>query len=124
MTIPILTLGGLGTTSLSLDGPDTATVNVASDEFTVRIASGLGVGSVRVTPDDGGAGGSFSVAYVTLSDGSRSATFTYTPVAAGVVEISVSNDGGLDDPAPIILEVTRAPIIMLRPGAWRAGGRR
>lgn len=121
-------------TDYTLDGPSTATVGFASDDFTVELGTGTLASPVEITPDDGGAGGLFSESFVTLSDGSRLATFTYTPASAGSVTISVTNDGGLTDPDPIILTASdpapsglsgHGPIVMLRPAAtrWYRGGR-
>jgi len=105
---------------------------VASDQFVVTLGAGTLGTTVNITPHDGGAGGSFSVSFVTLSDGTRSATFTYTPAAAGTITISVTNSGTLTDPAPLTLtvsaaptpdDVTHGPIVMLQPAAlWRPGG--
>ena len=66
MTIPIITLGRLGdlplvsVTDYTLDGPTTATVGFASDQFVVTLGAGTLGSPVRVTPSDGGAGGSSS----------------------------------------------------------------
>ncbi len=138
MTIPILRLGDLGdipivtVTDYTLTGPSTATVGVASDQFVVTLGAGTLGTTVNITPHDGGAGGSFSVAFVTLSDGTRFGVFTYTPHAAGTVTISVTNSGTLTNPPPITLtvsaastpeDVTHGPIVMLRPAAlWKPGG--
>jgi hypothetical protein len=130
MPPPVVTLGRLGdvplvvVTDYALDGPRTATVGVVSDQFVVTLGAGTLASPVDITPHDGGAGGTFSVAFVTLSDGTRTATFTYTPGAAGTVTISVTNNGGLTNPAPIVLtasaprapvDVTHGPIVMLKP---------
>ena len=93
-------------TAYTLSGPSTATVGVPSDYFTVALGAGTLADPVVITPDDGGAGGTFSVAFVTLSDGTRTAIFTYTPAAAGTVTISVTNDDSLTDPDPIVLTVS------------------
>lgn len=136
MAATLFTIGDPLTPVLDYDltGPSTATVGIPSDYFTVELGAGTLDDPVNITPDDGGAGGSFSVVFVTLTDGSRLATFTYTPVAAGSVTIGVTNDGGLTDPDPIILtisdpiepdDVTHGPIVMLAPAAtrWYRGGR-
>lgn len=67
----------------------------------ILVVLGHGVhpdGAVTITPDDGGAGGTFTPATVELSDTVRNATFKYRSVAAGEVTISTTNDGELDDP--------------------------
>jgi hypothetical protein len=138
VTTPILRLGDLGdiplvmVTDYALAGPSTATVGVASDQFVVTLGAGTLGSTVNITPSDGAAPGSFSVTFVTLSDGSRFAVFTYTATAAGTITISVTNNGGLTDPAPLTLtvsaastpeEITHGPIVMLRPAAlWKPGG--
>ncbi len=132
--IPVITLGNVTTavTTYTLGGPSTSVIGLASGQFTVALAVGILSSPVNITPHDGGAGGTFSVAFVTLSDGSRFAVFTYTRTVAGVVTISVTNSGSLIDPPPIVLNVedpftpdhSGSPIIELRPGAWRPGGRR
>ncbi len=138
MTTPILRLGDIGddptifVSDYALDGPSTVTVGLASDQFFVTLGDGVLASLVTVTADDGGAGGSFSVADVVLSNGIRLRSFTYTAASAGTVTISVTNDGGLDDPDPIILTVsdpltpadlTHGPIVMLNPAATRWYGR-
>ena len=138
MTIPIITLGRLGdlplvsVTDYTLEGPSSATVGFASDQFVVALAAGTLGSPVRVTPSDGGAGGSFFLAAVSLTDGIRSRSFVYTPAGPGTVTISVTNDDALTDPAPIVLtvsdapapdETTHGPIVMLRPAPASGGGR-
>lgn len=121
-------------TTYTLSGPSTATVGLASDQFFVELGLGQQVSAVTITPDDGGAGGTLSLASVTLTDTHRIASFTYTPLAAGTVTISVTNDGGLTDPDPITLTVSdplspeelgHPPIVMLKPAAtlWYRGVR-
>ncbi len=138
MTIPILRLGDLGdiplvtVTDYTLTGPSTATVGVASDQFVVTLGAGTLGGSVNITPSDGAAPGSFSVSFVTLSDGTPSAVFTYTATTPGTITISVTNNSGLTNPPPLTLtvsaaitpeDVTHGPIVMLRPAAlWKPGG--
>ncbi len=129
MTVPLLTLGGLSLPTVgdyTLDGPHTATVGVVSDQFVVTLGAGTLFAPVNITPHRSGAAGTFTVAFVTLSDGSRSASFRFTSSAAGSVTISVTNDGGLTDPPSITLLASSAPappalggspIVMLNPAA-------
>lgn len=113
----------------TLDGPTTATTGVPSDWFTVALGDGTLADPDTITPDDGGAGGTFSVPYVVLTDWGRVAYFTYTPAAAGTVTICVTDSGGLEDPPCIVLTVTdpvvedieHGPIIMLNPHGWPNG---
>jgi hypothetical protein len=58
-------------------------------------------GDTRATSTLGGSGGAFSPPTVTLSTGSPSATFTYTPGSAGTKTISFTNTGDLLDPADL-----------------------
>lgn len=89
------TFGLGGETPLAVDytlaGPSTATTGILSDAFIVTLGAGLLPDPVEVRPSDGGAGGTFSPVSVTLSNGTRTAQFRYTPAAAGTVTISVTN---------------------------------
>lgn len=86
--------------AVTLTGPTSGTVGVASANFTVGASDTL-AGSVVVTPSDGGAGGTFTPATVTISAGAPTATFTYAAASIGAKTISVTNDGGLTNPASI-----------------------
>jgi hypothetical protein len=66
-------------TSYTLAGPSSDSVNAASTNFTVWLGTGTLAGSVMITPNDGGAGGTFTPSTVSLTNTARSA-FTYTPV--------------------------------------------
>ena len=87
-------------TAVTMSGPSSGTVLVASTNFTVG-ANGAITGTVVVTPSDGGAGGTFTPTTVSISSGSPTGTFTYTPATTGVKTISVTNDGGLSNPSNI-----------------------
>jgi len=87
-------------TAVTMSGPSSGTVLVASTNFTVG-ANGVITGTIVVTPADGGAGGTFTPTTVSISSGSPTGTFTYTPATTGVKTISTSDDGGLTDPTPI-----------------------
>ena len=56
---------------------------------------------VTVTPNDGGAGGSFAPSSVVLSNANSTATFSYTAAKAGTITIATTNNGGLQNPAPV-----------------------
>jgi hypothetical protein len=87
-------------TTYSLGGPSSGSVGVASTNFTVQLPAGTTVPApVTVTPADGSGGGTFTPTSVTLSTGAPSATFKYTPASAGAKTISVTNSGGLTNPA-------------------------
>lgn len=102
--------GGGGATAVTLTGPSSGTVGVSSSNFTVG-ANGAITGDVVVTPSDGGDGGAFSPTSVTINSGSPTGTFTYTPANVGTptATISVTNDGGLSNPAGIDYTATAAP---------------
>ncbi len=91
---------------LTAPSPATSIAGEASDPFTVSLLPfTLVTGTMTVTPTDGGAGGTFSPASVSLSNASPSATFTYTAHAGGTVTISTANGGGLTDPSSATLTV-------------------
>ncbi len=100
-TATATTSGGAAVTTYALTGPSSGTVNTASSNFTVTLGSGTLSGPVTITPGNGGAGGSFTPGTVNLTNASRSATFTYTPITAGVFTVSTTNNGGLTNPASI-----------------------
>ena len=92
-------------TAITLSGPSSGTVGVASGNFTAG-ANGTLSASVLVTPSDSGAGGSFAPASVTISSGTPTATFAYTAASAGSKTISVANNGGLSNPAALSYNAT------------------
>lgn len=87
-------------TAITLSGPSSGQVAGASSNFTVG-ANGTITGSIVVTPSAGGGGGTFSPTSVTISAGSPTATFTYTPASSGAKTISVTNNGGLANPSSL-----------------------
>ena len=102
------TFGGGGpATAITLSGPSSGTVGVASTNFTVG-ANGTITGTITVTPSDGGDGGTFSPTTVAISAGTPTATFTYTAANAGspTATITVTNNGGLTNPAGIAYTAT------------------
>lgn len=90
-------------TGVTMSGPSSGTTGVASSNFTIGVTPSGGpiTGTVVVTPADGGAGGTFTPTTVSLTTGSPTATFTYTPASTGAKTISVTNDGGLTNPSNI-----------------------
>lgn len=106
--------GGTDATTYQFLGPSTGFSGVASDNFTVQLLSGQTVPApVAITPDDGGDGGTFTPASVTLPADTpgASATFTYTAASSGSKTISVTNDGGLTNPASRGIAITGSPVI-------------
>lgn len=94
----------------ALSGPSTGGVGVESTDFTVELPVGSAVfGSVTVTPSDGGDGGTFTPTTVNLSTIAPSATFTYTPASSGSKTISVTNNGGLTNPANLTYNAVFSP---------------
>lgn len=87
-------------TEITLSGPSSGTVGVASTNFTVG-ANGAITGTITVTPSDSGGGGTFTPTSVNISSGTPTATFTYTAASAATHSISVTNNGGLTNPTPI-----------------------
>ena len=111
-------------TTYTLTPPATATVlaGAPTDPFTVALAPyHTTAGPVTVTPSDGGAGGKFTPSSLTLTTGSPSATFTYTPADPGAVTISVSSGGALTDPAAVTLDATTAAVATYTWSAPAAG---
>jgi phage tail P2-like protein len=88
------------TPKYTLAGPASGDVGSASAPFTVA-STDVHAGTVTITPSDGGGGGTFTPSTVQLTAAVTSATFTYTPLAAGTVSISATNDGGLADAAAL-----------------------
>jgi hypothetical protein len=99
-------------TGLTLSGPSTGKEREETSAFTVALTP-LGStvsGSLAVTPTDFGSGGTFAPTAITLTTASPSATFSYTPAIPGVVSISVTNNGALNNPAPLSITVAPAEI--------------
>lgn len=87
-------------TAITFTGPSSGQVGVASAAFTIG-ANGEVSGSHVVTLSDGGAGGTFSPATVTLTAGAPSATATYTAASAGVKTLGASDAGGYTAPSSL-----------------------
>lgn len=91
-------IGASAATAVTLSGPSSGNVGEASTAFTVGL-NGSHTGTVVATPASDG-GGTFSPPTVNIVNG-VAATFTHTPSSNGVKSISVTNDSGLANPAPI-----------------------
>ena len=85
-----------------LTGPQTGTQGGASTNFTVAYRGNLSA-AVTVTPNDGGAGGTFAPSTVTLASGvfNPTATFTYTAPSSATFTIGVTNSAGLTNPPSV-----------------------
>ncbi|MGG7507111.1 glycoside hydrolase family 5 protein [Plantibacter sp. YIM 135249] len=93
--------GGAQPTNYLLTGPNRGTAGTASAPFTVDYR-GLISTAVTVTPNDGGAGGTFSPTSITLAPGFNGlGTFTYTPSGVASYAIATTNSAGLTDPEPV-----------------------
>jgi hypothetical protein len=109
--------------AVTLSGPTSGSVSVASTNFTVG-ANGPIIGTVVVTPSDGGVGGSFVPTSVSISSGSPTGTFVYTPSTTGVRTISVTNNGSLSNPSSITYtsnEVAATAVTMSGPSGGANG---
>lgn len=95
----------------TLTGPSSGEAGEPSTNFIVALPPGSTVPSpVTITPNDGGAGGSFVPSTVILTTLGPSSTFTYTAASGGAKTISTTNDGGLTDPTPLTYTAT-APFL-------------
>ena len=96
-------------TALSLSGPTSGTAGNKSSAFTIT-ANGALSGNVSAVPTDFGAGGLFTNATVGLTPSSTSGTFTYTPASgvSGNINIGLTNNGGLTNPANHVYAVAAA----------------
>lgn len=88
--------------------PSSGYSGVASSSFVVG-ANGTITGTVRVTPNDSGGGGSFSPTFVDISAGTPTGSFTYTPATTGAKSIALTNNAGLSNPSAVTYTVTAAP---------------
>lgn len=87
-------------TAITLSGPSSGSVGVASSNFTVG-ANGAITGAVAFTPTSSAGSGTFTPSSVSISAGTPTATFTYTPSTAGARNINGTNDGGLSAPSNV-----------------------
>ncbi len=89
-------------TAITMTGPTSGTVGVASSKFRVGANGIIGIPiKVTVTPSDGSSGGTFTPTSVTISAAYPTSTFTYTAASSGTKTISVTNNGGLSNPGSI-----------------------
>ena len=86
-------------------GPTSGPAATTSDLFTVTLPTLSASDVFIVTPNDGGAGGTFDPPTVKLSSLNPTASFSYHPISAGNKTIAVTNDSGLTDPAPVVYNV-------------------
>jgi hypothetical protein len=111
--VVIEALAAAAATAVTMSGPSGGASGAPSTDFTIG-ANGSITGDVEVTPDDGGAGGTFTPTSVTINTAGPTDTFTYTPATTGAITISVTNDGGLTNPSDITYTATGANV----PPVW------
>lgn len=90
---------GWGTlaTSLTLAGPESGN---AGEPYVFTVGSdGFVDEPATVTPNDGGAGGTFDPTTLTLASG-ETKTFTYTAASGGEKLLALTNNKGLNNPSP------------------------
>jgi hypothetical protein len=94
---------GGSVTAYTLTGPVTAKgdCGAATGNYTVTLGSGTLAGTAVITPHDSTGDGTFSPTTVSLTDSSRSATFTYTPKLTGARNISTTNSASLTNPSAV-----------------------
>jgi hypothetical protein len=86
-------------TTYTLSGPGSGTV-ASAVTFTLTLGPGWLTNPVQLTPSASNEDGTFSPSVITLTNTSRSATFTYTPTLYDVRNIVTTNNGNLSNPAP------------------------
>ena len=80
--------------TLDLSGPPSLSVGIPAT-FAMNLGVGTIVGTVAVTPVDGGLGGASRPRRFAFTNAIRTGTFTYTPPAVSSVTIAETDDGGL-----------------------------
>jgi len=87
-------------TRVTVTGPGSGAVGRSSGLFVVGTDVAV-LSNVVVTPSDGGAGGSFTPASVTLTPSVATASFQYTAASAGTKNIALANSGSLTNPGTL-----------------------
>lgn len=91
-------------------GPAGGTVGVASSNFVIGTDNPITSGSVLITPNDGGDGGTFTPASASVSSGTATQAFQYTAASPGTKTLTFANDGGLTAPsASFVATAVAAP---------------
>lgn len=98
-----------GYAAVTVSGPSSGTVNVASAPFTIGSTSPVTT-PFNVTLAASGMSWSPS-ATVTLTSGAPTAQITPTPTTEGAKTITVTNTGGLDNPTPLTFTANAAPVL-------------
>jgi hypothetical protein len=112
-----------GASGYFMAGPSTGPSGTPSTAFEVSLPdeSGL-IGTVIITPHDGGGGGTFTPATVALTTAAPTATFTYTPASSGAKTISVTNNRALTNPASRTYTVIHVPVLVVHDSFTDANG--
>ena len=81
-----------------------------SGNFTIALDTGQYPGTIIFTPAAADVAGTFTPATLTLTNLTRSGTFTFTPTSpnVGTATITTTDDGSMTDPAGVEYEVTAA----------------
>lgn len=74
----------------TLTGPTSGTAGQPSSNFTVTVDATAITGTVVVTPNDSGGGGTFTPATLSFTTANQAKTFTYTPASAKTVSINAT----------------------------------
>ena len=85
-------------TEVAFTGPGEGDVGSPSAHFAVSV-SGVISGTIHFTPNDGGDGGTFIPASISITASGPTRYFVYLPLSAGTKTISLKNDASLDTPA-------------------------
>ena len=108
-------------TTYALSGPLSGRIGAAA-AFTAELLPDTTVTDpVTITPHDGGGGGTFTPTSVELTTTEPLATFSYTPGLYGDKTISVTNDGGLSDPADLTFTSLASTYTLSGPGSGSIG---
>lgn len=94
-----------GATGITLTGASAAYVGTAIPLTVALTPPGVGTPGAVITPSDG-SDGTFSPTTLTLSGATTSGVFQYTPNSAGNKTVSISNNGGLDNPSTLAVAAT------------------
>lgn len=88
--------------SYTISGPLTGVEDVPSSDFTIRYNGLILEEPVTFTPDDNGAGGTFTPTSITVQPGFNGvATFKYTGPDEGTYQLTALNDAGWSVPARV-----------------------
>lgn len=94
------TISAAAATAITMSGPSGGQTGVASANFTLGANGSISASHV-VTPSSNGGGGTFTPSTVTLTAGTPTGTFTYTPSSVGAKTISASDAGGYSAPSSL-----------------------